>query len=101
VGDEHEHGGDCAVRGTIDLGTADYPGGLSHASLAAARGLEDLHRKPDEERQPANHRQRNRESSSKCGAWRWVLKSEQSRQAEYDRLTASLVWARTLGEIVR
>jgi hypothetical protein len=26
---------------------------------------------------------------------------KQSRRAEYDRLTASLVWARTLGEIVR
>jgi hypothetical protein len=26
---------------------------------------------------------------------------KQSRQAEYDRVTASLVWARTNGEIVR
>ena len=27
--------------------------------------------------------------------------SKQSRQAEYDRVTASLLWARTLGEIAR
>jgi hypothetical protein len=49
VGDEHEHGRDCAVRGTADLGAAANLGWHSDAAYTAARGLKELHHNPGDE----------------------------------------------------